>query len=132
MTDDQNQDDGKRVDAIRDILFGQQMRQYDERFAALEAQLRERLSAAEQDTARRLTELREASAAELKTLREQAQSQGSEVESALGELTENLSRQRDELLTSLSDQLHAAERKAVSRQDLAQWLRELADQIDTR
>ena len=112
-------DDGQSVDAIRDILFGRQMRVYDERFSQLEQSLEKQLSGLRNDIGEQL--------GQYKTL-QQAQDQG--LSDELAGLSDELNSTRQALISSVTDQVDSLRKASVSRQDLATLLRDLADKID--
>ncbi|MEN8718830.1 MAG: hypothetical protein ABF296_01050 [Oceanococcaceae bacterium] len=100
-TGDDRRNDGRTVDAIRDLIFGQQMRDYESRFAQLEQALQERL-------------------AQL----------GQNVDSDIKQLEQAVQSVRDEFATRLNDEVETLQARQVSRAQLAESLRRLADQFD--
>ncbi len=108
-------DEGQDVNAIRDILFGQQMRDYERRFGQLEQSMAEQL---------------EALRSSLTGQREQQQTQAQALQDSLDALSGEMNQLRQELTTSITDQIDALQNASVSRADLAEWLRDLAGRID--
>lgn len=103
QTDNKAPSDGRTVDAIRDLIFGQQMRDYDSRFADLEKSLKDRLEALSQS-----------------------------VDGEVKQLESTLEALRNEFATRLNDEVESLRDSHVSRASLADALRGLADQIDPR
>lgn len=132
MSDDKNLDDSTRIDAIRDILFGQQMQRYEDRFAALEKLLQERLDAARADAESTMEAHQQASAKAMDALREETRQLGQNLGAQQDEAAAQLEKLRAELLTAMNDQIEAAEQRSVSRNDLASLLRDLADRVEGR
>ncbi len=127
---EQQPDDGQNVDAIRDILFGRQMRDYDERFVKLEAALDRQLEKLGGKLSERITQLQSDAEKQLADFRQAQQSQDEQLAQDLAGLTQELQSTRQELITSVSDQIDSLRRSSVSRRDLATLLRDLADQFD--
>ncbi len=73
MTDEQSPGPaaGEKIDAIREIIFGGQMRDYEERFAVLERQLTERTEQLGEQLAQRMESLEKAMRSDIARLGDQ-------------------------------------------------------------
>lgn len=91
------------VDRIRDILFGVQMRDYEGRFAALEAQLEEKIQKLSSDFQTRLLEALEGEA-------KQRASSCSALSHELKEMRSSLERRIEEAERNTADAISEAER----------------------
>lgn len=127
---DAKRDEGQDVNAIRDILFGQQMRDYEQRFGQLEATLAEQLDAMRDTFTTRVEQLQQHSEGQLREAGEQQQAQARALQESLDSLGADMQQMRQELITSISDQVDAVRNSSVARADLAEWLRDLAGRID--
>ncbi len=127
---DAKRDEGQDVNAIRDILFGQQMRDYEQRFGQLEATLAEQLDAMRDTFTTRVEQLQQHSEGQLREADEQQQAQARALQESLDSLGADMQQMRQELITSISDQVDAVRNSSVARADLAEWLRDLAGRID--
>ncbi len=127
---DAKRDEGQDVNAIRDILFGQQMRDYEQRFGQLEAALAEKLDALRSSFDTQLEQLQQQSADKLQETDAQQQAQARALQENLDGLNADMQQMRQELITSMTDQVDAVRNSSVARTDLAEWLRDLAGRID--
>lgn len=127
---DAKRDEGQDVNAIRDILFGQQMRDYEQRFGQLEAALAEKLDALRSSFDTQLEQLQQQSADKLQETDAQQQAQARALQENLDGLNADMQQMRQELITSMTDQVDAVRNSRVARTDLAEWLRDLAGRID--
>ncbi len=127
---DAKRDEGQDVNAIRDILFGQQMRDYEQRFGQLEATLAEQLDAMRDTFTTRVEQLQQHSEGQLREADEKQQAQARALQESLDSLGADMQQMRQELITSISDQVDAVRNSSVARADLAEWLRDLAGRID--
>lgn len=125
------------VDQIRDIIFGAQMRDYEERFTALEARLIEEARALREDVQDRFRELErnieiergERGAATdkvIEELRSTASSIGERSDRDRAELQNQITETRDAIMTRL-DELQDAK---TDRRALSVLLREMADELE--
>jgi chromosome segregation ATPase len=107
------------VDKIRDLLFGNQMQDYDRRFSKLDDRFQQRFRDVEAETARTL------SAFESNTKKQ--------VDSLAGQLREEKDQRADadkEMERNLREQLQASEKRARSLSDqLGQLERDTADRM---
>ncbi len=123
-------DDSVRIDTIRDILFGRQQKENEQRFAELERQFAAQLATLGEQAGQQVETLRARLAEDLDGLRREAEAARTEVVRDFDELRQTLEKQRAELLGSVSEQVDELRRQGVARRDLAQWLREAADRCD--
>src|SRR5262249_39625673 len=106
------------VDKIRDLLFGNQMQDYDQRFATLEARLLERLKDIESEAARKLGAFEsntkkqvDSLAGQLRDEKEQRAEGDKEIERALREQNQALEKR----IRSVADQLAQFDRDISDR-----------------
>ena len=111
--------DNVSVEKIRDLLFGNQMQNYDHRFSSLEDRFQKRVKDLEAETARSLGAFE--------------QNAKKQVESVAGQLRDEKDRRADtekELERSMRDQMQALEKRLRQLSDqVGQIERELADRI---
>jgi hypothetical protein len=125
--------DGVGVDKIRELLFGNQMQDYDRRFAALEERFYQKLRELEAETARgqsgveaNIKKLLESLAGQLRDEKDVRSEGDKELERSLREQTQSL----DKRLTKLSDQLAQLERDVADR--MSHQLQTLHEEIKRR
>jgi chromosome segregation ATPase len=106
------------VDKIRDLLFGNQMQDYDRRFAKLEERLHQRFKEIESDSARNLSSFEsnskkqvESLAGQLREEKDQRADADKEIERTLREQNQGVEKR----LRALSDQLGQLERDSADR-----------------
>jgi hypothetical protein len=125
------------VDQIRDILFGAQMRDYEERFSALEARLIDEARALREDIQKRFQTLEknleaergergEATEKVIDELRSTAKSMGQRAEQDRKDLRDELASAREALAARL-DSLQGAK---TDRAALSQLLRGMAAELE--
>lgn len=121
------------VDKIRDLLFGNQMQDYDRRFTKLEERLNQRFREIESDSARNLSAFEANSKKQIESLANQLREEkdlradaDKETDRALREQTQNLEKR----LRQLSDQVSQLEREISDR--LTQEAQSLRDEIKRR
>ena len=125
------------VDQIRDIIFGAQMRDYEERFSALEARLMDEARGLREDVQNRFqafernleTERGERGAATDKVideLRATAKSIGERSDRDRTELQNELASARDAIM----ERLQALQNQKTDRAALSELLREMASELD--
>lgn len=83
-------DAGAGLDKVRDILFGAQARDFENRFAQLEAQLLQKTSDARDEAHRRLEELRSHLISESQQIHARIESENAERNRTISQLTEEL------------------------------------------
>jgi chromosome segregation ATPase len=121
------------VDKIRDLLFGNQMQDYDRRFSKLEERFHQRFKEIETDTARNLSAFESNAKKQIESVANQLREEkdvrsdaDKETERTLREQNQNLEKR----LRSLSDQLNQLERDMADR--LTQEAQTLRDEIKRR
>jgi type I site-specific restriction endonuclease len=121
------------VDKIRDLLFGNQMQDYDRRFSMLEERFLQRLREAESEAARNLSSLEssakqqmESLAAQLREEKDHRTDADKEIERTQREHSDTVEKR----LRSISDQLSRLEREQSDR--LAQEVQLLREEIKRR
>jgi DNA repair exonuclease SbcCD ATPase subunit len=125
--------DGVGVDKIRDLLFGNQMQDYDRRFSKLEERFHQRFKEIETDTARNLGAFESNSKKQIESLAHQLREETTVRSDADKELDRTLREQNqslDKRLRALSDQLNQLERDMADR--LTQEAQALRDEIKRR
>jgi chromosome segregation ATPase len=121
------------VDKIRDLLFGNQMQDYDRRFSKLEERLHQRFKEIETDTARNLSAFEANSKKQIDSVANQLREEKDTRSDADKEMERTLREQNQSLekrLRSLSDQLNQLERDMADR--LTQEAQALRDEIKRR
>ncbi len=105
--------EGVSVDKIRDLLFGNQMQDYDRRFTSMEERLLQKVKELESESARNLSGLESSAKKQLESLGNQFREEkdrradaDKELERSLREQTQTLEKR----LSALSDQLSRLER----------------------
>jgi hypothetical protein len=101
---------GGNVDKIRDILFGNQMRDYDRKFSNLEDRLLKEVSRAREESGKRLEALENFIKKELETISERQKNEESERKSSIKALNNELdkaAKDQDKKLSNLDNQLTA-------------------------
>ena len=125
------------VDQIRDILFGAQMKSYEERFSALEARLIDEARALRDDIQARFTTLEknlqaergergEATAKLVDELRATAKSIGDQAETDRNTLRSELAETRDAII----QRLDALQNAKTDRASLSGLLRNMASELE--
>jgi flagellar biosynthesis GTPase FlhF len=122
--------DGVGVDKIRDLLFGNQMQDYDRRFSKLEERFLQRFKDVESDTARNLSAFETNAKKQVDSLVSQLREEkdiradaDKEIERTLREQNQGLEKR----LRTMSDQLSQLERDMADR--LTQEAQSLRDEI---
>jgi hypothetical protein len=122
--------DGVGVDKIRDLLFGNQMQDYDRRFSKLEERFLQRFKDVESDTARNLSAFETNAKKQVESLVSQLREEkdiradaDKEIERTLREQNQGLEKR----LRTMSDQLSQLERDMADR--LTQEAQSLRDEI---
>jgi hypothetical protein len=121
------------VDKIRDLLFGNQMQDYDRRFSKLEERFHQRFKEIEADTARNLTAFESNAKKQIDSLANQIREEKDVRSDADKETDRTLREQNQGLekrLRSMSDQLNQLERDTADR--LTQEAQVLRDGIKRR
>lgn len=120
--------EGVSVDKIRDLLFGNQMQDYDRRFTSMEERLLQKLKELESETARNLSGLESSAKKQLESMGNQFREEKDRRSDADKELERSLREQTQALekrLGGLSDQLSRLERDFADQTgQQAQSLRE--------
>jgi chromosome segregation ATPase len=121
------------VDKIRDLLFGNQMQDYDRRFSKLEERFHQRFKEIETDTARNLSAFESNAKKQIDSISNQLREE-KDVRSDADKETERTLREQNQSLEkrlrSLSDQLNQLERDMADR--LTQEAQTLRDEIKRR
>jgi chromosome segregation ATPase len=121
------------VDKIRDLLFGNQMQDYDRRFSKLEERFHQRFKEIETDTARNLSAFESNAKKQIDSVSNQLREE-KDVRSDADKETERTLREQNQSLEkrlrSLSDQLNQLERDMADR--LTQEAQALRDEIKRR
>jgi chromosome segregation ATPase len=121
------------VDKIRDLLFGNQMQDYDRRFSKLEERFHQRFKEIETDTARNLSAFESNAKKQIESVANQLREE-KDVRSDADKETERTLREQNQSLEkrlrSLSDQLNQLERDMADR--LTQEAQALRDEIKRR
>ena len=122
-----------KVDRIRDILFGSQMRDYDGRFQRLEEHLAQEAAAIRTDVQKRLETLERFMKGELESMTNRANAEQSERSSAIEKLGRDLGETAKTLESRIKglDEQTAGETRAV-RQQLLDQAKALSDEIRQR
>jgi hypothetical protein len=119
-----------KVDRIRDILFGSQMRDYDGRFQRLEEHLAQEAAAIRTDVQTRLETLERFMKGELESMTNRANAEQSERSSAIEKLGRDLGEAARTLESRIKglDEQTAGETRAL-RQQLLDQAKALSDEI---
>jgi DNA repair exonuclease SbcCD ATPase subunit len=121
------------VDKIRDLLFGNQMQDYDRRFSKLEERFHQRFKEIESDTARNLSAFESNAKKQIESLANQLREE-KDVRADADKETERMLREQNQSLEkrlrSVSDQLNQLERDMADR--LTQEAQALRDEIKRR
>jgi len=122
-----------KVDRIRDILFGSQMRDYDGRFQRLEEHLAQEAAAIRTDVQKRLETLERFMKGELESMTNRANAEQSERSNAIEKLGRDLGETARTLESRIKglDEHTAGETRAV-RQQLLDQAKALSDEIRQR
>lgn len=116
--------DPPSVDTIRDILFGAQMKTYEQRFDALEELLREMNAALSRDLTARLEKLEQVTRAQIEELRKTAAGSDEALGKELQEMGNDLRRTIEQAVHTLQD---AKADRLMLGQALAEVAARLAD-----
>ena len=118
------------VDKIRDLLFGNQMQDYDRRFSILEERFLQRFREIEAETARNLSSLELSAKKQIESLASQLREE-KDLRSDADKEIERIEREHNDTvekrLRSISDQLSGLEREQADR--LAQEVQSLREDI---
>jgi chromosome segregation ATPase len=121
------------VDKIRDLLFGNQMQDYDRRFSKLEERFHQRFKEIEADTTRNLSAFESNAKKQIDSLANQLREE-KDVRSEADKETDRALREQhqslEKRLRSISDQLNQLERDTADR--LTQEAQALRDEIKRR
>ena len=119
-----------KVDRIRDILFGSQMRDYDGRFQRLEEHLAQEAAAIRTDVQKRLETIERFMKGELESITNRANAEQSERSSAIEKLGRDLGETAKTLESRIKglDEQTAGETRAL-RQQLLDQAKALSDEI---
>jgi hypothetical protein len=119
-----------KVDRIRDILFGSQMRDYDGRFQRLEEHLAQEAAEIRTDVQKRLETLERFMKGELESITNRANAEQSERSSSIEKLGHDLGETAKNLESKIKglDEQTAGETRAV-RQQLLDQAKALSDEI---
>lgn len=126
-------DPGASLDKVRDILFGNQMRELDRRFARVEDRLTSEASDLKEDLRRRLATLEQFVRTETEVLLERIRGEHEERTAAVAGVARDLqtaSAGIDRRLAAVDDQLARAQREL--RQQILDVHQQLADRIQER
>jgi hypothetical protein len=118
------------VDKIRDLLFGNQMQDYDKRFSKLEERFLQRFKDVEAETARTLSAFESNAKKQVESLAGQLRDEKDQRVDAVKEAERNLREQSQALekrVRSMSDQLAQLERDMADR--ITQDLQSVRDEI---
>ena len=126
-------EEGGKVDRIRDILFGSQMRDYDGRFQRLEEHLAQEAAAIRTDVQTRLETLERFMKGELESMTNRANAEQSERSSGIEKLGRDLGETAKTLESRIKglDEQTAGETRAL-RQQLLDQAKALSDEIRQR
>ena len=124
---------GGNIDRIRDIIFGNQMRDYERRFVRLEERLLKESADLREDVKRRFDQLDQYTRNEVDALSERLKSEHSARGAALTELTRelrDLAKTTEKRTTQLDE--HATKNARELRQQLLDQARQLSDDLRAR
>lgn len=128
--DASNEPAAGNIDKIRDILFGSNMREYDQRFARMEEALKKESSDLRETTRRHLEALESLVHKELAALEMRLAAERDERSESQSRLASDLSATSTSILKKISDvENHEAQAKREIRNDLLQQSKELTDAI---
>jgi hypothetical protein len=121
---------GGNIDKIRDIIFGNQMRDYEKRFVRLEERLMKESTDLREEVKRRLEQLEVHSRKEIEALGERVKNEHEERQAADQELTRelrDLGKSTDKRVSQLDDQAVKSGRDL--RQQLLDQAKQLSDEL---
>ena len=124
---------GGNIDRIRDIIFGNQMRDYEKRFVRLEERLLKESSDLREDVKRRFEQLDGCTRKEFEALADRLNNEGSERGSADRELTRelrDLGKASEKKTAQLDEQAMKTAREL--RQQMIDQARELSEELRLR
>ncbi len=124
---------GGNIDRIRDIIFGNQMRDYEKRFIRLEERLLKESADLREDVKRRFEQLDQYTRHEVDALSERLKSEHTARGAALGELTRelrDLAKNTEKKTVQLDEQ--AIKNARELRQQLLDQARQLSDELRQR
>ncbi len=122
------------VDQIRDILFGQHLREFQQRFASLESQMKDKIDQLGNTIEQLNAHLEERLEKLDHTLRNDQHNTANELAAEIQQLEKKLSRKITETEADLCQQIdtriHQLDDSKTSRNELAGLLRQLAAKLD--
>lgn len=124
---------GESLDKIRDILFGNQVREYDKRFAGVEDRLRRESENLREEMTRRLDSLESYIKNEVGSILDRIKKEQQDRSAGLKELAaglEKTGKTLDKKSGDLADELSNSERKL--REELLQQSKSLSDEMRRR
>ncbi len=121
------------VDQIRDILFGQHLREFQQRFASLEAQMQDKIS----ELGQAIDQLNAHVSQRLDSLDKSLKQEHHETANALAEEIQQLDKQLSRKITEteadiqqqLDSEVSRLNDRKTDRHELARWLNELAGKL---
>jgi DNA repair exonuclease SbcCD ATPase subunit len=121
------------MDKIRDILFGNQARDYDKRFSRMESQLNREAAELRQELLKRVDTLESYIKQEIKDINARIKNENNERAEGDAQLQKDLK----EMFETLSKKLHQeeenlAERSADLREQILEQSKQLSDEISTK
>ncbi len=130
----------ENINEIREILFGNEMRWHEQRFAQIEDRLLQETSAMKQEQTRRFDALDQQLAMEVKSLNkrlddfaQQTRSDGEHFQQCLEtqgkDLTKDIRTRHAELTATLREEIARLGQEMTDRQSLAELLHQLADRL---
>ena len=125
--------DAGSMDKIRDILFGNQARDYDKRFTRMESQLNREAAELRQELLKRVDTLESYIKQEIKDINARIKNENNERTEGDAQLQKDLK----EMFETLSKKLHQeeenlAERSADLREQILEQSKQLSDEISTK
>ncbi|HCY84624.1 MAG TPA: hypothetical protein DHV36_05760 [Desulfobacteraceae bacterium] len=125
--------DAGSMDKIRDILFGNQARDYDKRFSRMENQLNQEAAALRQELLKRIDTLESYIKQEIKDINTRIKNENAERTESDAQIQKDLK----EMFETLSKKLHQeeenlAERSAELREQILEQSKQLSNDISTK
>ncbi len=121
------------VDQIRDILFGQHLREFQQRFASLEAQMQDKITELGQAIDQLNTHISQRLDSLDKSLKQEQQETANALAEEIQQLDKQLNRKITETEADLQQQLDSEvsrlDDRKTDRNELAKWLNELAGKL---
>ena len=124
---------GANVDKIRDILFGNQMRDYDRKFSNLEDRLMKEVSRAREESGKRLEALENFIKKELQSISDRQKNEESERKQsvkAMGNEWEKAAKDLDQKMSNLDSQLSAG--ASDLRQQILEQYQNLSSEMSSK